>query len=76
MPATFLNFKDIESNMKLEIGGTVFIALALIWFLGVSGGASLDSVKQGLGSQLSAGGWIAFIVLIVLALFVVFSHRD
>jgi len=58
--------------MKLEFSG-VFIAFALIWFLGLSGGSALNSIVKGIGDQLIQGAWLAFVVLVILGFIAVFK---
>jgi len=49
----------------LSIGGTVFIALALIAVMGLTGGPALNRIEEGLGAPLLWAGIIALIVLII-----------
>lgn len=53
--------------MDIKITGTVFIALVLLWYLGITGCQALNKIEVGLGDPLCWGGWISFIVLILIA---------
>jgi hypothetical protein len=51
----------------IKVSGTSFIALVLLWYLGISGCQAMNKIQEGLGDPLCWGGWIAFIVLILVA---------
>jgi hypothetical protein len=53
--------------VDIKISGTVFISLVLLWYLGISGCQAMNKIQQGLGDPLCWGGWIAFTVLILVA---------
>lgn len=54
--------------VDIKISGTVFIGLVLLWYLGVSGCQAFNKISEGLGDPLCYGGWIAFVVLIFIAI--------
>jgi len=59
---------------QIVITGTVFVALFLIWYFGVSTGDILNKIQSGWGNSLILGGWVAFIVLIIAAAIILYSY--
>jgi hypothetical protein len=53
--------------VDIKISSTVFISLVLLWYLGISGCQAMNKIQQGFGDPLCWGGWIAFMVLILVA---------
>lgn len=51
----------------IKVSGTVFIALVLLWYLGISGCQAFNKIEKGMGDPFCWGAWIAFIVLILIA---------
>lgn len=66
--------KGIIKNViaGFTVTGTVFVALALIVILGIIVGSSLNEIREGIGNLSLIFSGIAFFVLMILAIFIVF----
>ena len=56
--------------VDIKISGSAFIALVLLWYLGITGCQALNKLEEGWGDPLCWGGWISFTVLILIAVMV------